>query len=141
MPDVPVVALEPSCLAVLRVDAEELLADGAPPVSSRLVTLAEHLASLPGWEPPSLAGTSVVAQPHCHHASVLGWAADEALLRRWIGPQDLRALFRRCVEAAVEGFHVVYGISAQPTSPYDLSHTKRILAWQPRQLPPAPESP
>jgi Fe-S oxidoreductase len=82
VPDVPVVALEPSCLAVLRVDSADLLAEGAPPVSSRLVTLAEHLASLPGWEPPSLAGTSVVAQPHCHHASVLGWAADEALLRR-----------------------------------------------------------
>ena len=64
--------------------------------------------------------------------------SDEALLRRWIGPQDLRALFRRCVEAAVEGFHVVYGVSAQPTSPYDLSHTRRILAWEPRQLPPAP---
>ncbi len=82
VPDVPVVALEPSCLAVLRVDSEELLPDGAPPVVSRLVTLAEHLASLDGWEPPSLAGTSVVAQPHCHHASVLGWEADEALLRR-----------------------------------------------------------
>jgi Fe-S oxidoreductase len=24
----------------------------------------------------------VVAQPHCHHAAVLGWAADERLLRR-----------------------------------------------------------
>jgi Fe-S oxidoreductase len=23
-----------------------------------------------------------VAQPHCHHASVLGWAADAALLQR-----------------------------------------------------------
>ena len=82
VPGVPVVALEPSCLAVLRVDSADLLADGAPPVASRLVTLAEHLGSLPGWQPPSLAGTSVVAQPHCHHASVLGWAADEALLRR-----------------------------------------------------------
>ena len=54
----------------------------APPVAARLVTLAEHLTSLPGWAPPDLAGTEVVAQPHCHHASVLGWAADEALLRR-----------------------------------------------------------
>jgi len=24
----------------------------------------------------------VVAQPHCHHASIVGWEADEALLRR-----------------------------------------------------------
>lgn len=81
VPDgVPVVALEPSCLAVLRVDSEELLADGAPPIAGRLVTLAEHLTAI-GWTPPSLEGTSVVAQPHCHHTSVLGWAADERLLR------------------------------------------------------------
>ena len=46
------------------------------------VTLAEHLARCSGWAPPDLAGIEVVAQPHCHHASVLGWAADEALLRR-----------------------------------------------------------
>ncbi|WP_148572839.1 FAD-binding and (Fe-S)-binding domain-containing protein [Nocardioides caldifontis] len=81
VPDVPIVALEPSCLAVLRVDSAELLPDGSPPVAQRLVTLAEHLGTL-GWQPPSLEGVDVVAQPHCHHASVLGWAADEALLRR-----------------------------------------------------------
>jgi Fe-S oxidoreductase len=79
--EVPVVALEPSCLAVLRVDSTEVLAGGAPPLSRRLLTLAEHLTAI-GWEPPDLSGTTVVAQPHCHHASVLGWRADEALLRR-----------------------------------------------------------
>ena len=45
-------------------------------------TLAEFLTGLPGWEPPSLAGLEIVAQPHCHHASVLGWSADAALLER-----------------------------------------------------------
>ena len=30
---------------------------------------------------PRLDGVEVVAQPHCHHASVLGWEKDEALLR------------------------------------------------------------
>jgi Fe-S oxidoreductase len=45
-------------------------------------TLAELLTSTPGWAPPSLAGLEIVAQPHCHHASVLGWAADAALLER-----------------------------------------------------------
>ena len=34
-----------------------------------------------GWTPPSLEGVTVVAQPHCHHASVLGWEHDEELLR------------------------------------------------------------
>ena len=53
----------------------------------------------------------------------------------WIGTQDLRSLLRRCVEAEFEGFHVVYGVSAQPTSPYDLSYTCRLLSWKPQQLP------
>ena len=53
----------------------------------------------------------------------------------WIGAQDIRSLFRRCVEAQFEGFHVVYGVSAQPTVPYDLSHTRRLLAWEPQQRP------
>jgi len=43
-------------------------------------TLAELLADTPGWEPPSMAGLQVVAQPHCHHASVMGWSADARLL-------------------------------------------------------------
>jgi Fe-S oxidoreductase len=45
-------------------------------------TLAELLTGLDGWTPPDLTGTEIVAQPHCHHASVLGWEADAALLRR-----------------------------------------------------------
>ena len=84
VPDgVPVVALEPSCLALLRVDAAELL-DAVPPLSARLRTLAEHLAELSArdeWAAPDLTGLRVVAQPHCHHASVLGWEADAELLR------------------------------------------------------------
>ena len=59
---------------------------------------------------------------------------DEDLRRRWIGSRDLRSLFRRCVEADFQGFHVVYGVSAQPTA-FDLSHTRALLAWEPRQLP------
>ncbi len=73
----PVVVLEPSCLAVLRHDAHQLL---ERPRLPELRTLAEHLTAL-GWAPPSLDGVEVVAQPHCHQASVVGWQADEALLR------------------------------------------------------------
>jgi Fe-S oxidoreductase len=80
---VPIVGLEPSCTAVLRGDAVELL-DGpaAVRVKEATRTLAELLEATPGWSPPSLDGLEVVAQPHCHHASVLGWSADERLLRR-----------------------------------------------------------
>jgi len=72
----PIVVLEPSCLTVLREDAPHLLGRA---VAAR--TLAEHLESI-GYEPPDLRGVTVVAQPHCHHTSVLGWEADERLLRR-----------------------------------------------------------
>src|SRR5665647_1710729 len=34
-----------------------------------------------GWTPPSLVGTTVIAQPHCHQHSVMGYDVDLALLR------------------------------------------------------------
>lgn len=80
---VPVVGLEPSCLAVLRTDAVELIADPrAAEVAGGVFTLSELLARTEGYEPPDLSGTSVVVQPHCHQASVLGFEADLALLER-----------------------------------------------------------
>jgi FAD/FMN-containing dehydrogenase/Fe-S oxidoreductase len=78
---VPIVGLEPSCTAVLRGEAVELVDDpAAERVKAATRTLAELLTATEGWTPPSLAGLEVVAQPHCHHAAVLGWAADERLL-------------------------------------------------------------
>lgn len=80
---VPVVGLEPSCLAVLRSDALDLLDDPrAGEVAEGVLTLAELLERTDDWTPPDLAGVEIVAQPHCHHASVLGWRADAALLER-----------------------------------------------------------
>lgn len=80
---VPVVGLEPSCTAVLRSDAVELTDDPrAVDVAAGVMTLAELLQRTPEWEPPTLAGTEVVVQPHCHQASVMGFEADLALLER-----------------------------------------------------------
>ena len=79
---VPVIGLEPSCLATLRSDLTRLDDRAeAVAVASGVLTLAELLTRL-DWTPPDLTGVQVVAQPHCHHASVMGWEADEALLRR-----------------------------------------------------------
>jgi FAD/FMN-containing dehydrogenase/Fe-S oxidoreductase len=79
---VPVVGVEPSCTAVLRHEALELVGGpAAERVAAGTRTLAELLRETPGWTPPSLAGVEVVAQPHCHHHAVLGWATDERLLR------------------------------------------------------------
>nr|WP_239522200.1 FAD-binding and (Fe-S)-binding domain-containing protein [Geodermatophilus sabuli] len=79
---IPVVGVEPSCTAVLRGEAQDLVpGPAAAALAAGTRTLAELLRETPGWSPPSLAGVEVVAQPHCHHAAVLGWAADERLLR------------------------------------------------------------
>ncbi|WP_246160449.1 FAD-binding and (Fe-S)-binding domain-containing protein [Nocardioides humilatus] len=67
---VPVLGIEPSCTAALRSDA-----------GLGVVTLAELITRL-DLPLPALAGTHVVAQPHCHHSSVIGWSADKALLER-----------------------------------------------------------
>jgi Fe-S oxidoreductase len=79
-----ILVLEPSCLATLRTDAAELLSGADREVAGRVAaatrTLAELLAELPDWTPPDLSGTEILVQPHCHHASVLGWEADARLL-------------------------------------------------------------
>ncbi|MET0700663.1 MAG: FAD-linked oxidase C-terminal domain-containing protein [Mycobacterium sp.] len=78
---VPVLGMEPSCTAVLRSEAVELVGGAeADSVSTATRTLAELLTER-GWQPPSLVGETVVAQPHCHHHSVMSWSPDAQLLR------------------------------------------------------------
>ena len=59
-----------------------LVAGRVAEVAGNTRSLAELLSTLHGWPPPDLTGTSVLVQPHCHHASVLGWEADAELLAR-----------------------------------------------------------
>ena len=81
---IPIVGVEPSCTAVLRDDLLDLLPEDPRSllVSSATRTLAEVLSALPASARhlPSLEGVEIVAQPHCHHYSVMGWDADQALL-------------------------------------------------------------
>ena len=79
---IPIVGLEPSCLATLRGDAAELLPDDprAHQLRHATRTLAELLSATPGWSPPRLDGVRGVAQPHCHQHAVLGWDTDAKLL-------------------------------------------------------------
>ncbi|MFC7407083.1 FAD-binding and (Fe-S)-binding domain-containing protein [Georgenia alba] len=87
---IPVVGVEPSCTATLRSDLVELLPEDprSREVADAVRTLAELLTAPaplgPGqeWVPRSLEGVEVVAQPHCHQHSVMGWEADAALLAR-----------------------------------------------------------
>ncbi|MGA8848175.1 MAG: FAD-binding and (Fe-S)-binding domain-containing protein [Nocardioides sp.] len=78
---IPIVGIEPSCTGVLRSDAVELLdSDDARLVAAATKTLTELLLETPGWTAPDLRGTTVIAQPHCHHHAVMGWQADAELL-------------------------------------------------------------
>ena len=81
---IPIVGVEPSCTAVLRDDLMDLLPDDPRSmlVSGATHTLAEVLSAVPesSRNLPSLEGVEIVAQPHCHHYSVMGWDTDQALL-------------------------------------------------------------
>ncbi|QXT63765.1 FAD-binding and (Fe-S)-binding domain-containing protein [Tessaracoccus palaemonis] len=81
--DVPIVGVEPSCTAVWRSDAPELLPDDAnvAALNGKVLTLAEFLATNEDFVAPDLSGHTIVAQPHCHHASVIGWNVDRQLLQ------------------------------------------------------------
>lgn len=83
---IPIVGVEPSCTAVLRDDLLDLLPEDprSAAVSGAVVTVAELLATVAEEDLhlPDLTGVEVVAQPHCHHHSVMGWDADRALLDR-----------------------------------------------------------
>jgi len=79
----PIVGLEPSCTAVLRSDAMELVGGAqSERVATATRTLAELLATRPSWSPPRLDAVDVVVQPHCHQHAVMGFEADAALLTR-----------------------------------------------------------
>ncbi|MBV9094456.1 MAG: FAD-binding oxidoreductase [Streptosporangiaceae bacterium] len=90
---VPVVVLEPSCAAVFRADAAELLgSDNARLLGDRTKTLAELLTEV-GWQPEGLlqalgregdAGVRAhaIAQVHCHQHAIMGFDPDAELLRR-----------------------------------------------------------
>lgn len=87
---VPIVGVEPSCMAVLRGDLTDLLPDDprAVAVARGTYTLAEVLTGRApvrpreGWRMPDLSDVTAVVQPHCHQYSVMGYAADRELLAR-----------------------------------------------------------
>nr|WP_232328122.1 FAD-binding and (Fe-S)-binding domain-containing protein [Kibdelosporangium sp. MJ126-NF4]CEL17598.1 Glycolate dehydrogenase, subunit GlcD [Kibdelosporangium sp. MJ126-NF4]CTQ91175.1 Glycolate dehydrogenase (EC 1.1.99.14), subunit GlcD [Kibdelosporangium sp. MJ126-NF4] len=80
-----IVGLEPSCTAVLRADAAELMPDNLDlrGIRDRFVTLAEALLHhAPGeWRPRRLNRTAI-AQKHCHHHAIMGFQTDMQVLRR-----------------------------------------------------------
>ena len=78
-----IVGLEPSCTAVFRSDARELMPGhrDVERLGKQTVTLAELLTQhTDGWQPPHVGGQAI-AQTHCHQHAIMGYDADQALLR------------------------------------------------------------
>ncbi|AYY12736.1 FAD-binding oxidoreductase [Actinobacteria bacterium YIM 96077] len=80
---IPIVGLEPSCLAALRYDAREILGDaelnGLPERVHTLAGVLDRYA--PDVEFPGLEARSI-SQQHCHQHAVFGYEAEERLLAR-----------------------------------------------------------
>ncbi|MEU6370252.1 FAD-binding and (Fe-S)-binding domain-containing protein [Streptomyces sp. NPDC046931] len=79
----PIIGLEPSCTAVFRADAPELMpADqDVKRLAGQVRTFAEHLVQhAPGWQPPQLARQATV-QTHCHQHAIMKFDADRELMR------------------------------------------------------------
>jgi len=79
-----VVVLEPSCAAVFRSDAADLLgSDDARLLAQQTRTLAEVLTEV-GWHapvPPVVGRRAAIAQVHCHQHAIMGFDADTELLK------------------------------------------------------------
>ena len=78
----PVIGLEPSCLAVFRDELPNLFPSDvdAQRLARQSVTLAEFLTSR-GYQPGRLDRDALV-QVHCHHGAVLGYRSERALLEQ-----------------------------------------------------------
>ncbi|MFF0476422.1 FAD-binding and (Fe-S)-binding domain-containing protein [Streptomyces sp. NPDC004284] len=81
----PIIGLEPSCTAVFRADAPELLPgdQDITRLAAGTRTFAEHLVghAPDDWRPPTVDRAATV-QTHCHQHAVLGADPDRELMRR-----------------------------------------------------------
>jgi Fe-S oxidoreductase len=81
---VPIVGLEPSCVAAFRDELPALFPAEADAMRLKhgFLTLAEFFAEhAPDWQPPQLRRKAVV-HGHCHHKAVMRMHADQKLLDR-----------------------------------------------------------
>jgi FAD/FMN-containing dehydrogenase/Fe-S oxidoreductase len=79
---VPLIGLEPSCLAAFRDELLNFFPDDelAKKLSQQSYMLSEFLEK-EGWQPPPLSG-KVLMHNHCHHKAVIGAEAESALLKK-----------------------------------------------------------
>ncbi len=80
---VPVVGIEPSCVAVFKDELPKLLTldEDAERLAKQTFQLSEFLARLDGYEPPALQGNALL-HGHCHHKATGGIAPERELLEK-----------------------------------------------------------
>lgn len=81
---VPLVGIEPSCLAVFRDELCELFPrdESARRLKQQAFTLAEFLEKkVDGYEPPKFARPALV-HGHCHHKSIMGMSCEKKLFEK-----------------------------------------------------------
>jgi Fe-S oxidoreductase len=78
---IPVVGVEPSCVAVFRDELPSLFPSDqdATRLAEQSLLLSEFLVKH-GWDPPTLRRRALVHR-HCHHQAVMGFDAEEDVLR------------------------------------------------------------
>jgi Fe-S oxidoreductase len=127
---IPVVGLEPSCVAVFRDELTNLFPHDAraQALSKQTFLLSEflELKLTPGATLPQL-GRKAVLHGHCHHKSVMKMSAEESLLHR-LGVDFTSPAPGCCGMAGSFGFHAEH---------YDISQTIGELELLPavRQAP------
>ncbi len=79
----PVVGIEPSCVAVFKDELKKLKTqdEDAKRLAKQTFHLSEFLAQEEGYEPPSLQGKALV-HGHCHHKATGGISHEKELLEK-----------------------------------------------------------
>ncbi len=127
---IPVVGLEPSCIAVFRDELTNLFPHDAraQALSKQTFLLSEFLEQrlIPGATLPQLPRKALL-HGHCHHKSIMKMTAEESLLRR-LGVDFTAPAPGCCGMAGSFGFHAEH---------YDISQTIGELELLPavRQAP------
>jgi Fe-S oxidoreductase len=126
---IPVIGMEPSCLAVFRDELPNLIPDeDARRLSKQCFLLTEFLRDR-GWEPPKLIGRRAIVQRHCHHRAVMGFDSDERML-------ELLGLDLEILDSGCCGMAGSFGFEAGQKYEVSQKAGERVLLPKVRQAAP-----
>jgi FAD/FMN-containing dehydrogenase/Fe-S oxidoreductase len=79
---VPLVGMEPSCLAAFRDELPNLFPEDedAKRLAKQSFMLSEFLVNETGWDPPKLSGRRALVQGHCHHRAIMKLDCEQRVL-------------------------------------------------------------